>query len=703
MDNIKEILEKNIENYDTEYHRLEEYIHKNAETFKDEMKYAGYLMEPIKEKQILFWCKGQKGCADVPRYIFDYWYQIYGKEYTYVWVVKTNKDRPEGLPEEVVFVKKNSSVYWEALACSKYLIGNVMLPGIFCKREEQIYINSMLGIDNFFQRRSYTGADAHSLILKEMLKTDYLLSDSEWMAKEVYEKEYQLTGIYQGKIINTDNLRAAYMKQRGCGRNETGKCMILMREKDNFQWFEERMEQLSGLGMEISLARDQDCILEGKDICDSVAQCDIVVSDRSNYLRDAKRYGCRVCCWGAAGNHLGFENVDIVDTIEGLKKYIAKNVDFRRKDVEIEKDGIKKIVDVLLKGQTEKDAVYHMPAPSKKKLLILTDWTLSQEKKCTIRQCISMIDLEAYDVTVAAPLADNSYDQKEMDDLPKEVRKIVYRGRMVLGKEEYIFYRLIKNNLHLYVGHAAIYDYIKKIIQREWRRIWGGQEIDCVVLFGEKMKQYFLTAASEGAKKVLAAEDFMKNGAWVGLEECQKLLEAFETIYIPAVTSVLEREAYGEKNKDKIKRMPLYFRNDYAPHESIPHVYMGEKEYMAAERWRDGEESEQLNLVQIPVKGSCIVNAEMPLDKNGRAYLETVLAERENIWFFGEYAEEYGNVAGHGAIVMSNFLWKKLYMFPAAKAFFERFDTYYGNRDVKMDAMAEICENFHIKICQADK
>ena len=79
MEDIKAILKENFEHYDEECQKLLKYTEEKDPGFEERSKYAGFLKEPVRKKQILFWSRGWKSCADVPNYLFEQLYQMYGE------------------------------------------------------------------------------------------------------------------------------------------------------------------------------------------------------------------------------------------------------------------------------------------------------------------------------------------------------------------------------------------------------------------------------------------------------------------------------------------------------------------------------------------------------------------------------------------------------------------------------------------------
>ena len=260
MADVENILKEHYGTYDLECQTIKRHISEKDLKFHTRGMYAKYLKEPVEKKQIFFWCRGKKNCVDVPRYLFEYLHQTYGQTYTYIWVADKKSGAVNALPKDVIFVENDSEEYWRALACSKYLVGNAMLPNVFTKRKEQVYVNSMTGVPNLLKKRK-ADLNKYFLILKEMLKTDYLISDSQWMTDRIYKTEYRLAGLYNGKIIESGNVRVSYMNQHSPAAEKMTKCTIIT--KKAYQWMKEHEEKLQTDHVEIQLISDNNCAFKG--------------------------------------------------------------------------------------------------------------------------------------------------------------------------------------------------------------------------------------------------------------------------------------------------------------------------------------------------------------------------------------------------------------------------------------------------------
>lgn len=190
---MNQLLKTYIEKYAEEYDEIKKQFSEIEGDWKDTVTYARKFSKSVQENQILFWSKGARACEGTPRRIFDYLYQKYGEKYAYIWVTKTNKDCPKDLPEDVIFVKKKSTAYWEALACSKYLVGDGLLPASYVKKENQVYVSAMSEERNLNNDRETEDFDKASLVWKEMLKADKQIGQEEeieTVAEKMLQGEY---------------------------------------------------------------------------------------------------------------------------------------------------------------------------------------------------------------------------------------------------------------------------------------------------------------------------------------------------------------------------------------------------------------------------------------------------------------------------------------------------------------------------------
>lgn len=695
MADVENILREHYGNYDLECLAVKRHIDENDIRFEARSIYAKYLKEPVEKKQIFFWCRGKKNCVDVPRYIFEYLHQTYGQTYTYIWAADKKNSSAGELPRDVIFVENESEEYWKAIACSEYLVGNTMLPSVFTKRKEQVYVNSMTGTPGLLKKRN-ADLNKHFLILREMLKTDYLISDSQWMTEQIYETEYRLPGIYNGKIIDWGNVRVSYMNQHSAAPKEITKCTII--SKEAYQWMKEREEELQTDHVEIQLISDNNCAFKGTDICDILAQTDVVIGDNSSYLRDAYAYGCKVGCINDKGDYLGFHECDKINTWEGLQGYIEENKTYHRKESNVPVDSAARIAEQIF-GKTGSDARGSIDiSEDKKRVLILTEWDLPRGQRIQLKRMLEDADLEKYKVMIAAGPAPSGYLEQEWEEFPEDIIRLCYQGRMALEEEEYIFYRLIEKAPYLYSDYEDIRKYINQIMEREWKRRWGNLSVDYIVLYGKRARLYFNAAGNSGAKKILAIEDLMPKQKQENREEWQKMMEIFDKIYVLPVEFEKARWEYGVKSQKKIVRHKVLFPKTFLKEDMIEHTTVADKDYFIADQWQISDERMQLYMVQIPSKGACIVNTELLPDEKRTAFLQEFLRDKKEALLLGENFEAYKPYIPCNYRKLDGCICQELYMLPTAACFYSRISSYVGDNRLEDDAMIEICEKFHINI-----
>ncbi len=101
----------------------------------------------------------------------------------------------------VITVKRHSKAHLKALASAGYLITNVSMPYYYCKKPEQIYVNTWHGTP--LKSLGYDIPDSAATIsnvLRNFLSADYMISANPFLTS-IYREKYKLDGLYQGTII----------------------------------------------------------------------------------------------------------------------------------------------------------------------------------------------------------------------------------------------------------------------------------------------------------------------------------------------------------------------------------------------------------------------------------------------------------------------------------------------------------------------
>lgn len=103
---------------------------------------------------------------------------------------------------KVTFLETGSKEYFVQLERSKYLINNSTFPPRFIKRTGQIYLNTWHGTP--FKKMLYdtpAGAYSASNTLKNMMASDYLLSQNDHMSQVMYRHAFGLEDLFKGTVI----------------------------------------------------------------------------------------------------------------------------------------------------------------------------------------------------------------------------------------------------------------------------------------------------------------------------------------------------------------------------------------------------------------------------------------------------------------------------------------------------------------------
>lgn len=125
----------------------------------------------------------------------------------HIWVLDSPRLHPALIEEfadhpRVRFVRYRSAAYFRALATSGYLINNATFPAEFSKRTGQTYLNTWHGTP--LKQMGYDmpgGAVEAANTLRNFVAADFLLAANAFMAEQMYEKAYRLSGIYRGLIV----------------------------------------------------------------------------------------------------------------------------------------------------------------------------------------------------------------------------------------------------------------------------------------------------------------------------------------------------------------------------------------------------------------------------------------------------------------------------------------------------------------------
>ncbi len=203
MKNIEILSNAKNEKYDY-YKKKYESTLKNNNNQRIIEKYNQYCNGDIKENCILYETFHGKSMTDNPYALFESLIlDPEYKNYRHIWVINTLTSETEKYKnnENVIFVKVNSDEYLYYLAKAKYLINNTSFPPYFCKRKNQVYLNTWHGTPLKTLGIDMNGPiDQLKNIQRNFLQTDYLLSPNEFTTEKLVYS-HNLDGIYTGEIL----------------------------------------------------------------------------------------------------------------------------------------------------------------------------------------------------------------------------------------------------------------------------------------------------------------------------------------------------------------------------------------------------------------------------------------------------------------------------------------------------------------------
>lgn len=236
------------------------------------------------------------------------------------------------------------------------------------------------------------------------------------------------------------------------------------------------------------------------------------------------------------------------------------------------------------------------PCDNRKQILILTDYGV--ESDSVLKYILSQIDDKTYGVTLAARRMDEAYLNDKFGQLDENAVKMLYRGPMTLSEKEVIYMRLIRKYPDLYVNNERISEFVNALMEREWKRIWGNQKFDIVIVIGKlQLHEYFLVNSMNVEHKVLVDKGFMSKLYQNNQMYWKKLLEAFDNIYVSKKEDVLQK--YGENNLCRIKYLTSYEETNMKTVD-MEHVKIDGTEYKVIKKWNTGQCGVKMTLVKVP-------------------------------------------------------------------------------------------------------
>lgn len=195
MSEKERLLSENIEDYEAARRAAEKNVKENLGEISKRFSYAESLKKPLNQKQILLMWDQEHAGRDIPGQMLAYLQRTWGKKFTIVCCVKNSGETPL---EGVTNVKVATSRFWEAAACSKYIISSTELPVAFVKREGQVYFYIC---EEAYQKESLMDEAGVSTLSRELLKSDYLYAPSQEEARRVWLEKAPFGRLYDGTVL----------------------------------------------------------------------------------------------------------------------------------------------------------------------------------------------------------------------------------------------------------------------------------------------------------------------------------------------------------------------------------------------------------------------------------------------------------------------------------------------------------------------
>ncbi|MDJ0322650.1 glycosyltransferase [Cryobacterium sp. PH31-AA6] len=183
-------------------------IPSRAKRFVNSQFHAHWRKEPIRAGTVLYESFAGNGMLCNPEAIFRQLLVAPDMQRLHhIWVLSDLRHYRQTVAEfaatpNVTFVRHGTPSYYRALATSEYLINNATFPAQFSKRPGQTYLNTWHGTP--LKRMGYDiirGALGTANIIRNFVAADYLLAANPFMAEQMYETAYKLSGISRSLII----------------------------------------------------------------------------------------------------------------------------------------------------------------------------------------------------------------------------------------------------------------------------------------------------------------------------------------------------------------------------------------------------------------------------------------------------------------------------------------------------------------------
>lgn len=436
---------------------------------------------------------------------------------------------------QVRLVIRNSKEYGQILATAKYLLTDNSFPPYFCKRDDQVYMNTWHGTPlKTLGKSDINNAKSLANIQKNYLMSDFALFPNTF-TENVFMKDYMLENIYKGKVVLCDYPRnsvfldkeqaeklrktlglekkqlIAYMPTwRGTGRSadvdiqkeilETYFKEIDKKLNDD-QIFYVNLHFLIGNTMDFSEYKHIRVFPKEYETYDFLAVCDMLVTDYSSvffdfavtkrkivlfaydleeYMRDRGTYfPIEELPFPIVRDVSGLiEKINQKDAPENQKEFLDVYCNYSAPDVP------EKVLELMVNGKTEGLHVCNAPDNGKKSVLIFGGKLRNKQvKKSLLNYLEERTDDEEKNIILCFNSAINRNTVAFLEQIPENMNYLAMVTKIYFSPADRIMaFLAIRNRFweKCFDGH------LKKAYEKERERLFYSIEPEEAVCYSEK-------------------------------------------------------------------------------------------------------------------------------------------------------------------------------------------------------------------------
>lgn len=551
----------------------------------------------------------------------------------------------------VKFVKYMSDEYLKALAVSKYLVNNVSFPGFFVKRKGQVYLNTWHGSPMKTMGFDIPGGNISSgNSARNLLCSDYVISASPYMTEKAYLQSYKMKGIYEGTILEggfprNDVFFYPDKKKTVKKLQDSGVCLdpdkklILYAptwKGEKYASPDTSLEEYFRLIDSVEKAVDTEkyqvlvkphqivyyyiknsgqvtdrFIPATLDTNEILSIVDVLISDYSSIHFDFLVSGRPMVFFipdledfnDYRGLYFGVDQLPgpVVKSYEELEKCfsnLGEELSSYKEKYEIEKqwavprdDGnvCKRVVETVF-GRKKSGVEVTCGDSSKKKLLLYAGDLINSEVTEDLLAFLGVLDTRKLDVTVLVQSAKDSECEKNIDEIPKEIRVLYWKPFYVADSEEYARHLLMENRSDDSKMCVPLDFY-----RRELNRAVGDAHFDYAAAFSSDCSVFYgILSIMDNTEKIVWINEKWNKSFWI-YDKADKIVAVNKERALEMGGSAIEK--FMEKFCFIENPVDLRMIDREENNQTILQVNNG-KQFIAAGQMRNG--IAQLETVKLP-------------------------------------------------------------------------------------------------------